>query len=1082
MRTTSWLTGICERLFQARARASLRNVRYPVQAEMLEVRQLPAASITSETLGWVTINGTEQDDVVTVESVDAGNIRIRVVSGAETVEQIFSHTELQYLVSFNGFGGNDSLTNSTDRSTYMDGGNGNDTLLGGSGRDVLSGASGDDFFAGGSGADVGSGGDGNDSLSGGGGNDTLLGGNGNDTINGDAGSDTISGDAGSDSLNGGTGIDLLSEVFTSATNYVLAQNSATSTDSVKNFDAAAITGSGSSDRIDLSGFTFPATISGGNGSDTLIGGSSNDAIAGGDGTDSLVGGAGNDTLAGNNHADTFTGGLGDDVINGGSGDDFLIETGNVSMTFTDTSLTGGLGNDRVTLMEYAQLTGGAGNNTLNASGFTRGFVTLVGGAGDDTIFNSPSGGLMTGGLGNDTLTGGAGSSSVSSNSTGYYNTVQELGDDISVIGGVLTERVLGVGTFTDQHIALGSLGHIELIGGPGNSRLSVQGRYAYLRGGDGDDTLSASSGQLRGGNGTDVAVITVSGNVGVTQGTGSFSLANRTVYNDVEVIDVSGDNAANQIDMTSYTGQTILRGLGGNDTLLGCLGNDTLIGGEGDDSLDGGYFGTGLDRAVAQADVNLTATGSGITGQITGEGTDTLTKVEQVELTGGASNNVLDASGFNGSAFLHGGDGDDTLLGTANNDTLDGGLGTDSLVGGAGSDRLWRQGELNFNVVLNNNSLTATGPWYGTDVDLLNSVEKAQLVRIPDATHNRSGVLNASAFTLGGVTLVGSTGNDTLYGSTKGDSLDGGAGTDWLIAKANVNMTLSDSLMTGLGNDLLARIEMAQLTGGAGNNNFDANGFTGQITMSGGAGNDTLQGGSGNDVFAGGDGDDLLIGRAGNDSNSADPGNDHFVGSEGDDVYTDGPGDDWFTGDAGNDTFADYANVSSFENERFDGDDGRDMLVYLDNVTATVTVTDSQVTILLPTLISGSIPLGGSVEVVKFSGLSGLLDASSCTTVSIFANGLASNDTLIGGAGDDTLNGQAGDDSLIGGGGNDSLNGGDGNDSLNGGDGNNKLIGGNGDDSLIAGDGNDSLNGGLGIDTVESGLGIDTLLGHEVGS
>lgn len=237
---------------------------------MLETRQLLSATMTLQPLTGLKVDGTDLDDVATIEAVDADNIRVRVVSGEETVEPVFSLVEVSHSMEFNGFSGNDKLTCLANYSTKMYGDAGNDTLLGGPAGDDFWGGDGDDRFDGGAGSsgDRSFGGEGNDSLAGGGGADWLQGDNGNDTLNGDSGNDIISGGGGTDLINGGTGSDHLRESISGQ--YVLAQNSMLSTDSVKNFESASITGSTSSDTINLSGFTFPATISGGDGSDTLI--------------------------------------------------------------------------------------------------------------------------------------------------------------------------------------------------------------------------------------------------------------------------------------------------------------------------------------------------------------------------------------------------------------------------------------------------------------------------------------------------------------------------------------------------------------------------------------------------------------------------------------------------------------------------------------------------------------------------------------------------------------------------------------------------------------------------------------------
>lgn len=102
----------------------------------------------------------------------------------------------------------------------------------------------------------------------------------------------------------------------------------------------------------------------------------------------------------------------------------------------------------------------------------------------------------------------------------------------------------------------------------------------------------------------------------------------------------------------------------------------------------------------------------------------------------------------------------------------------------------------------------------------------------------------------------------------------------------------------------------------------------------------------------------------------------------------------------------------------------------------------------------------------------------------IYAGG--GNDIVSGGDGDDTVTGDAGNDQitgglgvdkLYGGLGNDIVDAGDGNDTVTGDDGNDNIIGGNGDDLLYAGAGNDNVDGGAGNDTITGDAGTDTLVG-----
>lgn len=145
----------------------------------------------------------------------------------------------------------------------------------------------------------------------------------------------------------------------------------------------------------------------------------NDGINGDAGNDTLRGGTGNDTLAGSDGNDVLEGGADNDILNGGSSIDSVDVDFAGNITLTNSSVTGD-GIDTLTGIETAELftfDQGGSNNTIDASGFTLGSVTLDGGLGNNSLlggsgndFLDGEGGIDTlnGGNGNDTLRGGAG--------------------------------------------------------------------------------------------------------------------------------------------------------------------------------------------------------------------------------------------------------------------------------------------------------------------------------------------------------------------------------------------------------------------------------------------------------------------------------------------------------------------------------------------------------------------------------------------------------------------------------------------------------------------------------------------------
>ena len=115
----------------------------------------------------------------------------------------------------------------------------------------------------------------------------------------------------------------------------------------------------------------------------------------------LYGNAGADSLVGSKFADVLDAGADNDVLIGNNGNVLL----------SNTSLTGA-GTQSHTNMERFVITGGSGDDRLDASACTRGAVTLLGLAGNDTLVGSSSGGdnndRIDGHGGHDTWLGGTG--------------------------------------------------------------------------------------------------------------------------------------------------------------------------------------------------------------------------------------------------------------------------------------------------------------------------------------------------------------------------------------------------------------------------------------------------------------------------------------------------------------------------------------------------------------------------------------------------------------------------------------------------------------------------------------------------
>lgn len=129
--------------------------------------------------------------------------------------------------------------------------------------------------------------------------------------------------------------------------------------------------------------------------------------------------------------------------------------------------------------------------------------------------------------------------------------------------------------------------------------------------------------------------------------------------------------------------------------------------------------------------------------------------------------------------------------------------------------------------------------------------------------------------------LNGLGGSDTLIGGSGNDTFNGGDGSfdvDTVREIADVNFTVTDSNLFGLGIDSLFGIERFELFGGSGNNILNAAATTKRVTYSAGEGGDRAFGGSNNDLLIMGRGDDVAEGGAGSDVVNGGAGSDILSG------------------------------------------------------------------------------------------------------------------------------------------------------------------------------------------------------------
>ena len=558
-----------------------------------------------------------------------------------------------------------------------------------------------------------------------------------------------------------------------------------------------------------------------------------------------------------------------------------------------------------------------------------------------------------------------------------------------------------------------------------------------------------------------------------------------------------GNNVAafDYIPLTFLGGDGNDRFDGGNVALSGL----TLTGGAGADTLIGGGD---ADILIETRDADMALTDTALT--IGLEGTDNLSGIEEVSLTGGAGSNSFTATNWTLSATLAGAGGNDSF--TVN--WLGSGSGLTNILDSSGLDTLTTNGTAGADVVTASNTLVARATelvfFSGIDQIIVSTGDGNDMIDATTMTRPLAAQSGAGSDTivggwspddldggtgddslgggLGDDTLNGGDGNDTFVGGLDDDSMAGGAGTDSLVETNDADLTLTDTSLTGIGNDTLSGFEKVLLTGGAIGNRIDASGFSGDVTLVGLGGDDTLFGGSGPDSLVSADGNDLLDGGGANDTLDGGNENDTLAGGDGNDVLESGAGADSLTGGTGNDTIS-----SGADNDTLTGGTGTDSMVAGTGIDLLTETRDADF------IFNNSRLTIGSEGADTLNGFENASLTGGAGDNVFTATGWTTNATLDGGEGSDRLILQANanmvltdttltvstgglfslisieDASLTGGTGNNVL------DArtttrpvtLDGGAGNDSLLGGWADDWMIGGDGNDFINGYEGSDTAD---------------
>ena len=298
-------------------------------------------------------------------------------------------------------------------------------------------------------------------------------------------------------------------------------------------------------------------------------------------------------------------------------------------------------------------------------------ASIIGTSGNDTLSGTPEDDFINGRGGADRMAGGAADDV-------YY--VDNAGDQ------VIEATDSGVDTvFSTVNYILPTAQEIEYLRVRGTAGLMLTGNELdnILYGAAGDDVLDAGNGddRIKAGHGNDT-ITTTGQKAFIKGGDGEDSIR----------LDGSGSSRGS------------VDGGDGNDTVYSTnLGQFTFAGVETLDSYYGFITGKvaqiaafdAYSAGLAEPDMQISFTLRGAGGAL--DFTNGISGQNSVEIRDGGLTSAIQITGsingdrMFGSAFsdrFHGGRGRDTLLGGDGNDRLTGGSGRDRLNGGAGNDQL----------------------------------------------------------------------------------------------------------------------------------------------------------------------------------------------------------------------------------------------------------------------------------------------------------------------------------------------------------------------------------------------------------
>ena len=685
-----------------------------------------------------------------------------------------------------------------------------------------------------------------------GGDDTYIvnggTGTGNDTINLGVGNDSIVTGSGSAQVSVGHGHDTIT-TGSGNSNVTVSGGGGTITTNSSGMNVSDITVQNASVSdvylLNLNG-SGGAIVTGSDGNYTVNGGTGtgNDTINLGVGNDSIVTGSGNAQVSVGHGHDTITTGSGNSyvTVSGGGGTITTNSTGtNLSNIQVQNTSASDVYNINLNGAGSAVVNAVDGNYTVNgATGTGNDTVTL--GAGNSSISTGSGNAQVSVGHGHDTITTGSGNSNITVNGGGGTITTYSSGLNASNItvqntsgSDVYNINLDGTGNAVVNAVAgnytvngSAGTGNDTVTLGAGNSSISTGSGSAQVSVGHGNDTITTGSGNSN---------ITVNGGGGtITTYSSGSNASNITVQN------TSGSDVYN-INLDG-TGNAVVNAVAGNYTVNGSTGtgNDTVTLGAGNSSISTGTgnaqvsVGYGRDTiTTGSGNSNITVSGGGgtITTYSSGANVSNIT----VNNAAGLDTYTFNLDG-NGSASVTG--GNDTYI--VNSPT---GTGNDTINVGNGNDTI-NTGQANASITVGNGNTTIT-TGSGTNT-----------ISVGTGTHS----------------FIASASNSTVNAAAYGATITGGSSDTITAASTTNNYTL------GGNNDVINVNNAVGAFASNGNNNLINVSTTTTVGSS-------FYGGSGSDTFVGagtvtGIGADTYYGNGGNSANN---GNNIFTNPHAGDFY-----------------------------------------------------------------------------------------------------------------------------------------------------------------------------------------------------